>query len=48
MPTFFLPIRYFAQTIMPFPKMFLSIGSDFLPAQSKEDYFWIETFYLHN
>ena len=35
---------YFAQTIICFPKVFLPIGSNFLPVQSKEYYFWIETF----
>ena len=37
---------YFAQTIIRFPKMFLPIGSNFLPVQSKENHFLIENFYF--
>ena len=39
---------YFAQTIIRFPKMFLPIGSNFLPAQSKENHFLIENFYFQS
>ena len=36
---------YFAQMIIHFPEMFLYIGSNFLPVQSKEDHFLIKTLY---
>ena len=35
---------YFVQMIICFPKMFLSIWSNFLPVQSKDDRFWVEKF----
>ena len=36
---------YFAQTVIRFPKMFLSIVTNFHPVQSKEDHFCIKMFY---
>ena len=35
---------YFAQIIICFPKIFLPIGSNFPPFQSKEDNIWISIF----
>ena len=43
--THLLSSTYFAQTLICFPKMSLTIRSNFLPVQSKEDHFWIEPFY---